>query len=91
MAEQCNGLKGVFIFRSFGGGTGSGLGSLLMQHLADDFKKKSKLEFGIFPAANISAAVVVTCTNCVKFQLMVTKFQPLKNTITQTTSKIFYN
>ena len=33
------------VFHSFGGGTGSGFTSLLMERLSVDYGKKSKLEF----------------------------------------------
>uniref|UniRef100_A0A8C4S0B5 Tubulin alpha chain n=1 Tax=Erpetoichthys calabaricus TaxID=27687 RepID=A0A8C4S0B5_ERPCA len=33
LADQCTGLQGFLIFHSFGGGTGSGFTSLLMEHL----------------------------------------------------------
>ena len=46
------------IFHSFGGGTGSGFSSLLMERLSVDYGKKSKLEFAIYPAPEISSAVV---------------------------------
>jgi len=46
------------IFHSFGGGTGSGFTSLLMERLSADYGKKSKLEFAIYPAPTISTAVV---------------------------------
>ncbi|XP_065087294.1 tubulin alpha-8 chain-like [Ochlerotatus camptorhynchus] len=58
LSEQCDGLQGFLIFRSFGGGTGSGLSSLLMQQITMDFGKKSKLEFAVYPAPRISTAVV---------------------------------
>ncbi|KAL3266664.1 hypothetical protein HHI36_010826 [Cryptolaemus montrouzieri] len=58
LAEQCSGLQGFFVFHSFGGGTGSGFTSLLMQQLSQDFGKKSKLEFVIYPAPQVSTAVV---------------------------------
>lgn len=53
LAEQCNGLQGFFVFHSFGGGTGSGFSSLLMQKLSQDFGKKSKLEFVVYPAPEV--------------------------------------
>ncbi|KAG7170734.1 Tubulin alpha-2 chain-like 2, partial [Homarus americanus] len=34
LADQCTGLQGFLIFRSFGGGTGSGFASLLMERLS---------------------------------------------------------
>lgn len=53
LAEQCCGLQGFFVFHSFGGGTGSGFTSLLMQKLSQDFGKKSKLEFVVYPAPQV--------------------------------------
>src|SRR5258707_1167832 len=41
-----------------GGGTGSGLGSLLLERLSVDYGKKSKLGFTIYPSPQISTAVV---------------------------------
>ncbi|XP_071957195.1 tubulin alpha chain-like [Antedon mediterranea] len=58
LANQCTGLQGFLIFHSFGGGTGSGFTSLLMERLSVDFGKKSKLQFSIYPAPQISTAVV---------------------------------
>lgn len=69
MAEQANSLQGFFVFHSFGGGTGSGFSALLMEWLADDFVKKCKLEFSVYPSPTISSAVVepynsVLTTHC---------------------------
>uniref|UniRef100_H2ZG58 Tubulin alpha chain n=1 Tax=Ciona savignyi TaxID=51511 RepID=H2ZG58_CIOSA len=58
LSDQCSGLQGFLIFHSFGGGTGSGFTSLLMERLSVDYGKKSKLEFAIYPAPQISTAVV---------------------------------
>lgn len=54
LADQCTGLQGFLIFHSFGGGTGSGFASLLMERLSTDYGKKSKLEFAIYPAPQVS-------------------------------------
>uniref|UniRef100_UPI00358EFF5C tubulin alpha chain, testis-specific-like n=1 Tax=Myxine glutinosa TaxID=7769 RepID=UPI00358EFF5C len=56
--DQCAGLQGFLIFHSFGGGTGSGFASLLMEHLSIYYGKKSKLEFAVYPAPQVSTAVV---------------------------------
>ncbi|XP_031786847.1 tubulin alpha-1B chain-like isoform X1 [Nasonia vitripennis] len=56
--EQCHSLQGFFVFHSFGGGTGSGFSSLLMEKLSNDYGKKSKLEFTVYPAPQVSTAVV---------------------------------
>ena len=53
LADQCTGLQGFLIFHSFGGGTGSGFTSLLMERLSVDYGKKSKLEFCIYPAPQV--------------------------------------
>uniref|UniRef100_A0A0X3PNJ2 Tubulin alpha chain n=2 Tax=Schistocephalus solidus TaxID=70667 RepID=A0A0X3PNJ2_SCHSO len=58
LSEQCSSLQGFLIFHSFGGGTGSGFSALLMQRLAIDFRKKVKLDFAIYPAPQVSTAVV---------------------------------
>ncbi|TKC38568.1 hypothetical protein EI555_000824, partial [Monodon monoceros] len=58
LAEQCSGLQGFLIFRSFGGGTGSGFTSLLMEQLSIDYSTKAKLEFSVYPAPRISTAIV---------------------------------
>ena len=54
LSDQCTGLQGFLIFHSFGGGTGSGFTSLLMERLSVDYGKKSKLEFAIYPAPQVS-------------------------------------
>ena len=58
LTEKCSSLQGFLIFHSFGGGTGSGFTSLLMERLAIDYGKKAKLEFSVYPAPRISTAVV---------------------------------
>ena len=58
LADQCSGLQGFLLFHSFGGGTGSGFTSLLMERLSVDYGKKSKLEFSIYPAPQVATAVV---------------------------------
>jgi tubulin alpha len=58
LTDQCSGLQGFLIFHSFGGGTGSGFTSLLMERLSVEYSKKAKLEFAVYPAPQISTAVV---------------------------------
>ena len=58
LAEDCSDLQGFLVFRSVGGGTGSGFASLLMESLSVDYEKKSKFEFSIYPAPQVSNAVV---------------------------------
>ncbi len=58
LADNCGGLQGFFVFHSFGGGTGSGFGALLLERLSTDYGKKSKLEFCVYPAPQLSSSVV---------------------------------
>ena len=67
LADQCTGLQGFLIFHSFGGGTGSGFTSLLMERLSVDYGKKSKLEFSIYPAPQVcfvSDKMKILLINC---------------------------
>ncbi|KAJ6877303.1 tubulin alpha-3 chain-like [Populus alba x Populus x berolinensis] len=56
--DNCTGLQGFLVFNAVGGGTGSGLGSLLLERLSVDYGKKSKLGFTIYPSPQVSTAVV---------------------------------
>lgn len=58
LADNCAGLQGFFVFHSFGGGTGSGFGALLLERLSGDYGKKAKLEFTVYPAPQMSNSVV---------------------------------
>jgi len=57
-AERCDGLQGFLAFHSVGGGTGSGLGSLILDKLSSDYAKKCKLDFCVYPSPQISTSVV---------------------------------
>ncbi|XP_011669960.2 tubulin alpha-1 chain-like [Strongylocentrotus purpuratus] len=58
MTERCSGLQGFMLFRSFGGGTGSGFAALLEERLSVDYGKTTKMEFDIYPSPLVSTAVV---------------------------------
>jgi len=46
------------MFQSMGGGTGSGLGSLILEKIAMDYGKKCKLNFNIFPSPRLSNTII---------------------------------
>ncbi|MBA0619358.1 hypothetical protein Godav_028546, partial [Gossypium davidsonii] len=50
LADNCTGLQGFLMFNAVGGGTGSGLGSLLLERLSVEYGKKPKLGFTIYPS-----------------------------------------
>jgi tubulin beta len=51
-------LQAFQITHSIGGGTGSGLGSLLLQKLNEDYPDKLKFNFTVFPSPSVSNVVV---------------------------------
>ncbi|KAK9446600.1 Tubulin/FtsZ, GTPase domain-containing protein [Limtongia smithiae] len=57
-ADTCDGLQGFLFTHSIGGGTGSGFGALLLERLSQEYGKKSKLEFAVYPAPQVSTSVV---------------------------------
>ena len=58
LADNCTGLQGFMIFHACGGGTGSGLGCLMLERLSVDYGKKSKLSFTTWACPQIATAVV---------------------------------
>jgi hypothetical protein len=56
LADSCTGLQGFLVFHATGGGTGSGLGSLLLERLSVDYGRKSKLSFAVSPSPAVSTA-----------------------------------
>merc|ERR1711915_113978 len=58
MVENSENVQGFIVNHSVGGGTGSGMGMLILERLAVDFRKKSKIGFEIYPSPNISTCIV---------------------------------
>jgi len=57
-ADACSSLQSFFIHHALGGGTGSGLTSLLIERLGQDFGKKTKMTYTICPSPHMSTNVV---------------------------------
>jgi len=47
LADNCTGLQGFMVYNAVGGGTGSGLGCLMLERLSVDYGKKSKISFTV--------------------------------------------
>ena len=47
-------LQGSLVFNAIEGGTGSGLGSLLVERLWVDYEKKSQLGLTVYPSLKLS-------------------------------------
>uniref|UniRef100_A0A7S3XCL1 Tubulin alpha chain n=1 Tax=Picocystis salinarum TaxID=88271 RepID=A0A7S3XCL1_9CHLO len=58
VADGCTSLQGFALFSSVGGGTGAGLGTLLLEQLSSEYGKKSKLCFSVFPSPKLATSVV---------------------------------
>jgi tubulin alpha len=58
LVDNCDNVQGFVVNHSVGGGTGSGLGALILERIAVDYRKKSKLGFEIYPSPTISTCVV---------------------------------
>ncbi|XP_053671079.1 tubulin alpha-4 chain-like [Anopheles nili] len=58
IAEDADNLQGLFLYHSFGGGTGSGLAAHLLQELTEEFPRKCRLSFSIYPSPKLSTSVV---------------------------------
>ncbi|TDG43774.1 hypothetical protein AWZ03_009806 [Drosophila navojoa] len=59
VAERCRSLRGFLVFRAIGGGTGSGLGTRIMEQLTQDFGRKMTIvEFLVYPSPSISPVIV---------------------------------
>ena len=49
-ADNCDSLEGFFMLHSVGGGSGSGLGSLLLERLSVDYGRKPKFSGTVYPS-----------------------------------------
>lgn len=56
--ETCDSLQGFQMTHSLGGGTGSGLGSLLIAKVREEYQSKIYQTFSIFPSPKVSDCVV---------------------------------
>lgn len=63
-AEGSDSLEGFLVCHSIAGGTGSGLGSFMLERLADRFPKKLIQTYSVFPNQDNSSDVVVQPYNC---------------------------
>ncbi|CAI9783944.1 unnamed protein product [Fraxinus pennsylvanica] len=54
---EAEGFQGLLVFHAIGGGTGSGLGSLLLERLSIVYSKNSKC-FTIYPSSQVSTDAV---------------------------------
>lgn len=58
-AEYCDSLEGFTLIHSIAGGTGSGMGSYMLELLSEKFSKKLIQTYSVFPNQSESSDVVV--------------------------------
>jgi len=58
LVDNSENVQGFIIHHAVGGGTGSGLGALILERIAVDYRKKSKIGFEIYPSPKISTCIV---------------------------------
>ena len=56
-AEACECLQGFQLTHSLGGGTGSGLGTLLLAKIKEEFPDRMIMSYSVFPSATVSETV----------------------------------
>ncbi|MQL84166.1 hypothetical protein Taro_016679, partial [Colocasia esculenta] len=57
-AENCDCLQGFQVCHSLGGGTGSGMGTLLISKVREEYPDRMMLTFSVFPSPKVSDTVV---------------------------------
>ncbi|CAK0910258.1 unnamed protein product [Prorocentrum cordatum] len=58
LADKCTGLRGFMVYNAVGGGTGSGLGCLMLERLCVDYGKKTRVSFTVWAGPQVATAVV---------------------------------
>jgi len=58
LVDNSQNVQGFIVNHAVGGGTGSGLGALILERIAVDYRKKSKIGFEVYPAPNMSTCIV---------------------------------
>ena len=64
-ADNCDNLEGFLLCHSLAGGTGSGLGSYMLEHITDRYPRKLIQTYSVFPDAGDASDVVVQPYNVV--------------------------
>lgn len=57
-ADQCMNLQGFFVIHSFGGGTGTGVGSEVLREIDEQYRKKLIFQPVIYPSNQFSSSLV---------------------------------
>ena len=55
---MCDNFDGFMLYYSSAGGTGSGLTTLLAERILQEYKKKSKFVYTVWPSPKMSTSVI---------------------------------
>ena len=58
LADNCDNIQGFVINHSVAGGTGSGLGCLVLQTIAVEYRNKTRLGYHVYPSSIVSKSIV---------------------------------
>jgi len=58
LLDTSDNVQGFITNHSVGGGTGSGLGALILERISVNYRKKAKIAFCLYPSPNLNTAVV---------------------------------
>uniref|UniRef100_A0A182M932 Tubulin alpha chain n=1 Tax=Anopheles culicifacies TaxID=139723 RepID=A0A182M932_9DIPT len=58
IAEDADNLQGMILYHAYGGGTGSGVAAHLLQEFAEEYPRKCRLSFSVYPAPYLGTSVV---------------------------------
>ncbi|KAL4112933.1 hypothetical protein QTP88_016648 [Uroleucon formosanum] len=58
LAEDCNSLQGIAVFRSISGGTGSGMGSRIIETIKNTYPNKTIIDFNVCSSSEFSNIIV---------------------------------
>ena len=72
--DDCDNLEAFFLHHSIAGGTGSGMGSMLLEQLSDRYPKKLINSISVVPNIGISSDTVVQPYNAVLSLKYVSEF-----------------
>ena len=70
-AEGCDCLQGFQITHSLGGGTGSGMGTLLISKIREEYQDRIIESFSVFPSPKVSDTVVEPYNATLSIHLLV--------------------
>lgn len=59
LTEDCNSLQGIALFRSIGGGTGSGLGSRIIDNIKNTYSNKTIIDFNVCSSSTVSVYYLI--------------------------------